>query len=84
MIDMATRYPEAIPLRRIDAQTVATALVESFTRFGVPDELLSDNGQVFVGKLAAELLKMLGVKHLKTTPYHPQTNGTIERWHAVL
>ena len=84
ILDFATRYPEAISLRKVDAPTVATALMEAFTRFGLPAEILSDNGSVFVGKLMEELFRQLGVHHIHTTPYRPQTNGMIERWHGVL
>lgn len=47
MMDFATRYPEAIPLRK-DAVTVAEALMETFTRLGVPQEILSDKGTNFL------------------------------------
>lgn len=50
-MDYASRYPEAIPLKRVDAKTVVDALIQIFSRFGVPDELLSDNGSAFTAKL---------------------------------
>ena len=83
-MDFGTRYPEAIPLRRIDAATVAEALMEIFTRTGVPSEILSDHGSNFMSNLMNNLMKSLGVKHITTSPYHPQTNGMVERFHATL
>lgn len=80
-MDFASRYPEAIPLKRADAQTVADAMLQVFSRYGLPTELLTDNGGVFTGKLARELYTMLKIKHIKITEYNPQSNGTIERWH---
>jgi len=44
MIDYATRYPEAVPLKDIQAETVAEAVVNMFARVGVPKEILSDQG----------------------------------------
>ena len=44
VMDYATRYPEAVPLKDIQAETVAEALVNMFTRVGVPKEILSDQG----------------------------------------
>lgn len=50
IMDFASRYPEAVPLRRVDTRTVADALIEVFSRYGVPDELLSDNGSWLLWK----------------------------------
>lgn len=51
IMDYATRYPEAIPLRRTDAATVAEALCQVFARFGLPREVLSDQGSNFLSAL---------------------------------
>ena len=83
-MDFATRYPEAVPLRKIDADTVADALCQTFSRFGLPDELLSDRGSNFLSKVLTALLNMLKIAHLKTSPYHPQSNGMLERFHGTL
>ena len=50
-----TRYPFAIPLKRVDAQTVAEALMEMFSNTGIPAERLHDQGQVFMGKVTTTL-----------------------------
>ena len=42
MMDYCTKYPEAIPLRCVDAETVATAMMEIFARLGVPAEMLTE------------------------------------------
>lgn len=51
MMDFATRFPEAVPLQQIDADTVAGALCTVFTKYGIPDEVLSDQGSQFMGAL---------------------------------
>ena len=48
LVDFSTRYPEAVPLKNIDTETVAEALVDIFSRLGVPEEILSDLGTHFV------------------------------------
>ena len=48
LVDFSTRYPEAVPLKKINTETVAEALVDIFSRVGVPEEILSDLGTQFV------------------------------------
>ena len=75
--DYATRYPEALPMRTITAVRVAEALVEIFTRHGIPEEILTDQGKNFTSALLGELYKLIGTR---TTPYHPQMDGVVERF----
>ena len=82
--DYATRYPEAFPLKNITAQTVAVKLVELFSRHGIPREILTDQGTNFTSALLTELYQMLGVRPIRTTPYHPQTDGLVERFNQTL
>ena len=84
MMDFATLYPEAIPLRKIDATTVAEALCETFTRLGLPEEILSDQGSNFTSNLMKKVMELLQIHHLKTSPYHPQADGMLERFHGTL
>ena len=82
--DYSTSYPEAIPLRCMTAPIMAEQLVELFSRHGIPREILTDQGMNFTSSLLQELYKMLGVTSLKTTPYHPQTDGLVERFNKTL
>ena len=75
VMDFATRYPEAFPLRRIDTESVLEALMHFFSHFGLPKEILSDRGTNFTATLMKEVAKRLGISHIKASPYHPQTNG---------
>ena len=50
LVDFATRYPEAVPLKSIDTETVAEALVDIFSHLEVPEEILSDLGTQFVSE----------------------------------
>ncbi|XP_032442308.1 uncharacterized protein LOC116734877 [Xiphophorus hellerii] len=82
--DYATRYPEAFPLRSIKARHVANCLLQFFSRVGIPREILTDCGTNFLSKLLQQVYKLLGIKGLKTTPYHPQTDGLVERYNQTL
>ena len=84
LIDFATGFPEAIPLKEIDSISVAEALLSIFSRVGIPREILSDRGVQFTSQLMGELHGLLGVKPLFTTPYHPSGNGRVERFHSTL
>ena len=83
-ICLSSKYPEAIPLKKATAAECAEALLEIFSRNGVPVTLLSDQGSQFMGVLVTTLCKRLGISQLRTTPYHPQTNGSVERLHGTL
>ncbi|CAD7085746.1 unnamed protein product [Hermetia illucens] len=85
IIDRFTRWPEAIPLKDITAQSCAEALCrEWIPRFGVPAVVITDQGMQFESTLFSELGKLLGFKRQRTTAYHPQSNGMLERWHRTL
>lgn len=84
VVDYATRYPEAIPLSNIQADTVADALLRVFTRVGFPQEILSDQGTQFTAELTQQLWRLCGIKPLQSAPYHPQTNGLCERFNGTL
>ena len=83
-IDSATRWPEAIPIRSITAKTIITQLTNIFSRCGFPTALTSDNGSQFTGKAFQTWLKHHGIKHIRSSPYHPQGNGVVERLHRTL
>ena len=83
-ICMASRWPEAIPLRSITAKAVALGMVEVFSRTGIPLQLVSDQGTQFVGSVVTQLCTNLHIDKIKTTPYHPEGNGVVERMHGTL
>ena len=79
--DYATRYPEAMAIRRIEAGVVAEKLMELFSRVGIPKEILSDQGTNFMSQLLKELYNLLHVHPIRTSPYSnftlPSTNRRI-------
>lgn len=85
IVDRFTRWPEAYPMRDMTAKTIAEIFVREFIpRFGVPKKVTTDQGRQFEGKLMEELFHLLGAKRIRTTAYHPQANGMVERFHRTL
>ena len=84
LFDYATRYPEAIALRSVDAEHIAEQLIGVFTRVGLPQEILMDQESKFTSQLLAELYRLLHVQSIRTSPYHPQTDGLVERFNQTL
>jgi hypothetical protein len=84
-VDLFTKWVEARALTEADAQSIATFLHEDiFCRHGVPTRLTSDQGSEFVNELIAVLTRNFGIRHIRTTPYHPQANGQVERTNQTL
>lgn len=85
MIDRATRWPEAVPIKDISAETVGQAFYETWiARFGVPSWVTTDQGRQFESQLFRSLLSLLGIKRIRSSPYHPQANGLVEQFHRPL
>lgn len=85
IIDRFTRWPEAIPMIDMTAESCATALLSGwFSRFGLPKDITSDRGRQFVSQLWMQLLAMFGIQATHTTAYHPQANGLVERFHRQM
>lgn len=84
-IDRATRWSEAIPLIDTTASSVAVAFISGWiSRFGVPLKVVTDRGAQFESELFSNLSSIIGFHHIRTTSYHPQSNGMIERFHRTL
>ena len=79
-----TRYPEAVPLRNISAKSVAQALFQVISRVGITKEILTDQGTSFMSRTLRELYELLGIRSIKTSVYHPQTVGLVERFNRTL
>ncbi len=84
-MDYFLRWPEAKPLKTANADTVATFLYEEIIcRFGASRILQSDRGTHFVNELIQKLTKRFRIKHSLSSPYHPQSNGLVERFNKTL
>ena len=84
LVEYATQYPDAVPLKSINTEAVAEALVDMYSRLGVPEELLSDLGAEFVSECMQEVSRLLSIKQLSNTPYHPMCNGLVKKFNGSL
>jgi transposase InsO family protein len=80
-----TRWPIARAVRKANAETTARFIYEDIiVQYGLPDTILTDQGTHFVNELIDSLTAMLEIKHFRSTPYHPRTNGAVERLNSTL
>ena len=81
MLDGFTKWAEAVPVASITAEAVAKVIMEQWvTRYGIPDQVHSDQGRQFTSDLFRGLLRLLGVTCTTTLAYNPQWNGSTECW----
>ena len=79
------KFAFSISIPNHEAATVANVLVKHiFTKFGIPEVLLTDRGTEFISKLMKRLTGLYDVKHMLCTAYHPESNGSLERSHGIL
>ena len=75
----------AIPLRDATALTVSSAFIDTrVAAHGIPDSVLTDNGPQFASVYYQGIRGLLGIASNYTSPYHPQTNGQVERYNRTL
>jgi len=83
--DYFTRYVVAVPTKDCGAESTAKQFVEKIVlQHGAPEELQSDQGPAFVGKVVEHTCAMAGTKKMFTTAYRPQANGMVERWNGTV
>ena len=79
VIDSHSKWIEVLITNTMSANKTVEALRTLFSRFGLPEELVSDNAPTFKSAEFVTFLKQNGVKHVLTPPYHPASNGAAER-----
>ncbi|KAL2082452.1 hypothetical protein ACEWY4_022270 [Coilia grayii] len=84
IMDVTSRFPEAVALRNIKARPVIEALVQFFSKFGLPREVQTDRGSNFSSGVFQEVMSELGIRQVLSSAYHPQSQGAIERCHQTL
>lgn len=83
--DVLTKYLMLIPLPNTKAQTIIPQLINHYIyTFSSPKNILTDQGKNFVGQLMMQFEQNFNIEHIKTTAFHPQSNGSLERAHAVV
>ena len=80
-----SKFAIAVPLKTTSAKDIADAFVRNYIcYFGAPRVVLTDQGSNFLNKFTRRIAKRFKIKQIKTTAYHPATNGSIERKHCTL
>jgi len=83
--DRFAKLTKCVALRRITAMSVASAIIDAWvSAYGPPDRILSDQGPQFMSNFFIAVMKMLGIETVRTTAYHPQTNGQVERYNRTM
>ena len=83
--DYYTKWTESFPMPNMEAETVAKLIVEQvIARFGVPSVIHSDQGPQYESRLFSSVCELLGIQKTHTTPYHPKSDGMVERFNKTL
>lgn len=82
--DYFTKWADAIPLQNQRAATISAEMVKVFCTYGIPDIVHSDQGQNFESTVFHQTLKAFGVEKSRTTAYHPEGDGMVERFNRSL
>ena len=83
--DYASRYALTIAMEDQKAKTIAFHLADKIiSKYGAPEKVLTDQGTNFLSKLVEEICTLFKIKQLRTTSYHPQTDGLVERFNRTL
>jgi len=84
-VDYMTKWAEVYALPNEEASTCMNALYNGlFSRFGIPNQLHSDQGRNFESKLFSELTKLAGIRLTRTNPFHPRSDGQTERMNRTI
>jgi len=83
--DRFAKLTKCVALRRITAMSVASAIIDVWVSvYGPPDRILSDQGPQVMSNFFIAVMKMLGIETVRTTAYHLQTNGQVERYNRTM
>ena len=80
VVDAYSKWPEVIPMKVITATRTIKELHTIFARWGLSEQIISDNGPQFISEEFQKFAQSNGIKHSKIAPYHPQSNGAAERF----
>lgn len=80
VIDAHSKWPEVVTMKSTSSERTIEELRSIFSRFGLPQQLVSDNGPQLVSEEFKTFMEENGIQHIKSAPYHPATNGLAERF----
>ena len=74
VVDAHSKWPEGQEMKTITAAKTIEVLRQLFAAYGLPEQVVSDNGPQFTVEEFKDCMKVNGIKHIRSTPYHPSTN----------
>ena len=84
-IDYLTGWAEAIPIASKKAALVREAIAYNLVaHYDLPEVIISDNGGEFTASVMENWMREMGIQHHQTSPYHPQSNGKVERFNGTI
>jgi transposase InsO family protein len=86
LLDGCSRYIVHWELReRMTERDVEVVVQRALEKFpGETPRIISDNGPQFIARDFQQFIRLTGLTHVRTSPYHPQSNGKLERWHGTI
>ena len=79
VLDTYSKWPEIYPMSTTTASKTIIVLREMFAHYGLPKVLVSNNGTQFIAEEFRHFMEDNGIRHVRTSPYHPVSNGAAER-----
>ena len=79
VVDAHSKWPEVVPVSSTTSSSTIEVLRDLFATFGIPEQIVSDNGTQFVSEEFQAFVRSNGIHHITSAPYHPATNGLAER-----
>ena len=80
VVDAHSKWPEVVQMSTTTTTKTVEVLQVLFAKYGLPEQLVSDNGPQFTSEDFAYFMKANGIKHIRSAPYHPSSNGLAERF----
>ena len=80
VVDAHSKWAEVVEMSQTTTPRTITALRQIFATHGIPEEMVSDNGPQFISADFAEFTRTNGIRHIRSSPYHPSLNGEAERF----
>ena len=84
VMDAHSKWPEVLEMVNTSASHTITALRQIFARFGLSEQVVSDNGSQFTSVEFSSFMRNNGIRHIRISPYYPSSNGMAERFVQTL
>ena len=79
-VDAHSKWPEVFEMAQTTTTNTISILRHLFARYGLPEQIVSDNGPQFISDEFSQFMRLNGIKHTRSAPYHPSSNGAVERF----